>query len=74
MFAKQIGNSMKVYVNDMLDTDQCLLFFKTLKGNKKVVECALAFKNLKAHMGQAPILSKPKVMDILSLYLSVSPR
>ncbi|CAL2237127.1 unnamed protein product [Prunus armeniaca] len=56
-------------------TDQCLPFFKSLKGNKKMVdwtpECAFAFEKLKEHMGQAPILSKPEVGDVLSLYLSV---
>ncbi|CAL8997655.1 unnamed protein product, partial [Prunus brigantina] len=32
----------------------------------------MAFENLKTHLGQAPILSKPEVGDTLSLYLSVS--
>lgn len=36
------------------------------------LECALAFEQLKAHMGQAPILSKPEVWDVLWLYLFVS--
>lgn len=56
-------------------TDMCLSFFKSLKGNKKVVdwtpECALAFEQLKTHIGQAPTLSKLDIWDVLSLYLSV---
>lgn len=57
-------------------TDRCLPFFKALKGNKKIVDwthkCTAAFESLKIHLGQALILSKPEVGDILSLYLSVS--
>ncbi|XP_022894074.1 uncharacterized protein LOC111408560 [Olea europaea var. sylvestris] len=35
-------------------------------------ECEEAFQCLKKHLGQAPLLSKPKPNDILQLYLAVS--
>ncbi|KAM1892589.1 hypothetical protein EV1_035445 [Malus domestica] len=57
-------------------TNRCAHFFKALKGSKKYItwtdECAEVFKNLKDYMSKAPLLSKPKVGDILIIYLSVS--
>ncbi|XP_021827603.1 uncharacterized protein LOC110768210 [Prunus avium] len=57
-------------------TDRCLPFFKALRGRGKEImwtkECAAAFDNLREHMGRAPILSKPEMGDILSLYVSTS--
>ncbi|XP_022880896.1 uncharacterized protein LOC111398193 [Olea europaea var. sylvestris] len=56
-------------------TDKCLPFFKVLKVGKKFQwneECEDAFQGLKRHLGQAPILSKPKPSEILQLYLAVS--
>ncbi|XP_060960937.1 uncharacterized protein LOC133031455 [Cannabis sativa] len=46
-----------------------------LKGNKKfqwTEKCEEAFKALKTHLGQPPILSKPMTGEVLSIYLAVS--
>ncbi|XP_022843327.1 uncharacterized protein LOC111366872, partial [Olea europaea var. sylvestris] len=56
-------------------TDKCLPFFKVMKAGKKfqwTEECEEAFQCLKRHLGQAPLLSKPKPGDILQLYLAIS--
>ncbi|XP_021833954.1 uncharacterized protein LOC110773738 [Prunus avium] len=56
-------------------TDKCAPFFKALKGGKHHIEwtaeCDKAFQDLKDYMGRAPLLSKPLLGEILSLYLSV---
>ncbi|CAL8989274.1 unnamed protein product, partial [Prunus brigantina] len=121
MFAQLLGQSIEVYVDDMLvksrttdqhvdrltevfailrqyrmrlnpakcvfgvesgkflgfmSTDRCLPFFKAIRGAHRHIdwteECAEAFRKLKAHMGKAPVLSKPEVGETLGLYLSVS--
>ncbi|KAL2474245.1 Uncharacterized protein Adt_34981 [Abeliophyllum distichum] len=56
-------------------TDKCLPFFKILKGGKRfewTTECEAAFQALKEHLSHAPKLSKPKVREVLLLYLAVS--
>ncbi|XP_022889049.1 uncharacterized protein LOC111404482 [Olea europaea var. sylvestris] len=56
-------------------TDKCLPFFKVLKVGKKFQwneECEEALQGLKRHLGQAPLLSKPKPGETLQLYLTVS--
>ncbi|CAL9002351.1 unnamed protein product [Prunus brigantina] len=121
MFAQLLGQSIEVYVDDMLvksrttdqhvdrltevfaflrqyrmrlnpakcvfgvesgkflgfmSTDRCLPFFKAIRGAHRHIdwteECDEAFRKLKAHMGTAPVLSKPEVGETLGLYLSVS--
>ncbi|XP_022876923.1 uncharacterized protein LOC111395145 [Olea europaea var. sylvestris] len=56
-------------------TNKCLPFFKVLKAGRKfqwTEECEEAFRGLKRHLGQAPLLSKLKPGDILQLYLAIS--
>ncbi|KAK0590511.1 hypothetical protein LWI29_028201 [Acer saccharum] len=56
-------------------TDRCLPFFKALKKGKGVEwneDCERAFQALKDYLGQAPLLSKPKIGETLYMYLSVS--
>ncbi|CAL2257309.1 unnamed protein product [Prunus armeniaca] len=57
-------------------TDQCVPFFKALKGGKHRImwtpECDQAFQDLKNYMSKAPLLSKPLPGEVLLLYLSVS--
>ncbi|XP_022848720.1 uncharacterized protein LOC111371032 [Olea europaea var. sylvestris] len=56
-------------------TDKCLPFFKLLKVGKEfqwIEKCEEAFQLLKRHLGQAPLLSKPKPSEILQLYLAIS--
>ncbi|XP_052176651.1 uncharacterized protein LOC127790956 [Diospyros lotus] len=56
-------------------TDKCIPFFNTLRkaqGFDWSGECELAFQQLKAYMGQAPLLSKPKDGEKLVVYLEVS--
>ncbi|XP_052193804.1 uncharacterized protein LOC127802147 [Diospyros lotus] len=56
-------------------TDKCIPFFNTLRkaqGFNWSEECKLAFQQLKAYMGQAPLLSKPKDGKKLVVYLGVS--
>ena len=52
-------------------TDKCLPFYNLLRGNKKfewTVECESAFLDLKAHLSEPPMLSKPKAGEPLPLY------
>ncbi|XP_052207976.1 uncharacterized protein LOC127811830 [Diospyros lotus] len=56
-------------------TDKCISFFNTLRkaqGFDWSEECELAFQQLKAYMGQAPLLSKPNDGEKLVVYLGVS--
>ncbi|KAL8108705.1 hypothetical protein AgCh_008657 [Apium graveolens] len=55
--------------------DKCLSFFKSLKNIKDFVwseENQKAFEELKKYMGQAPLLAKPVLSEVLFLYLAVS--
>lgn len=52
-----------------------LSFFKVLKGESRfrwIEECEEALHALKKHIGQVPLLSKPKVVKLLLLYLAVT--
>ena len=56
-------------------TDRCLPFFNLLRGGKKfewTEECELAFQELKKHLAEPPILSKPETGEVLFLYLSTT--
>ena len=56
-------------------TDRGLPFFNLLKGSKKFEwsdECELAFQELKKHLAEPPILSKPETGEVLFLYLSTT--
>ncbi|XP_052193952.1 uncharacterized protein LOC127802277 [Diospyros lotus] len=56
-------------------TDKCIPFFNMLRkaqGFNWSEECELAFQQLKAYMGYAPLLSKPKDGERLVVYLGVS--
>ena len=56
-------------------TDKCLPFYNLLRGNKKfewTVECESAFLDLKTHLAEPPVLSKPKVGEPLFLYMAVT--
>ena len=56
-------------------TDKCLPFYNLLRGNKKfewTEECESAFLDLKAHLAEPPVLSKPKAGEPLFLYLAVT--
>ncbi|XP_022891660.1 uncharacterized protein LOC111406473 [Olea europaea var. sylvestris] len=60
---------------EMRATDKSLTFFKVLKQEKKFQwtdEWEEAFQALKKHLGEAPLLSKPKPQESLLLYLAVS--
>jgi ribonuclease HI len=57
-------------------TDKCQPFFKILKGGNRFQwtdECEAALQELKKHLGQPHLLSKPKDHEVLYLYLSVTP-
>ena len=56
-------------------TDKCLPFYNLLRGNKKfewIEECERAFLDLKAHLAEPPVLSKPTAGEPLFLYLAVT--
>lgn len=56
-------------------TDKYLPFFKVLKGGSKsqwTEECETALQALKKHLGRAPLLSKPRIEELLQLYLTVT--
>ena len=56
-------------------TDRCLPFFNLLRGGKKfewTEECELAFQELKKHLAEPPILSKPITGEVLYLYLATT--
>ena len=55
-------------------TDKCLPFYNLVRGNKKfewTEECEQAFHNLKMHLAEPPVLSKPMSGESLFLYLAV---
>ena len=56
-------------------TDKCIPFFNVLRGSHRFewsVECEEAFRKLKEHLAQAPILAKPVDGEPLYLYLAVT--
>ncbi|XP_056853285.1 uncharacterized protein LOC130502505 [Raphanus sativus] len=56
-------------------TDKCLPFYDLLRGNKKFIwddKCEDAFVQLKKYLTTPPVLAKPDVGDVLSLYIAVS--
>ncbi|XP_048613404.1 uncharacterized protein LOC125587236 [Brassica napus] len=56
-------------------TDKCLPFYDLLRGNKRFIwdeKCEEAFIQLKHYLTTPPILAKPDVSDVLSLYVAVS--
>ena len=56
-------------------TDKCLPFYNLLWGNKKfkcTEECERSFLDLKAHLTESPVLSKPTAGEPLFLYLAVT--
>ena len=56
-------------------TDRYLPFFNLLKGGKEFEwsdECELAFQNLKKHLVEPLILSKPITGEVLYLYLATT--
>ncbi|XP_056857632.1 uncharacterized protein LOC108858710 [Raphanus sativus] len=56
-------------------TDKCLPFYDLLRGNKKFIwddRCEDAFTQLKQYLTTPPVLAKPDVGDVLSLYIAVS--
>ncbi|XP_033138789.1 uncharacterized protein LOC117129318 [Brassica rapa] len=56
-------------------TDKCLPFYDLLRGNKKFIwddKCEEAFNQLKHYLTTPPILAKPDIGDVLSLYIAVS--
>ena len=56
-------------------TDKCLPFYDLLRGNKKFIwdeKCEEAFTRLKQYLTTPPVLAKPDVGDVLSLYVAVS--
>ncbi|XP_013601080.1 PREDICTED: uncharacterized protein LOC106308461 [Brassica oleracea var. oleracea] len=56
-------------------TDKCLPFYDLLRGNKKFIwdeKCEDAFLQLKQYLTTPPVLAKPDVGDVLSLFIAVS--
>ncbi|XP_056862178.1 transposon Tf2-1 polyprotein [Raphanus sativus] len=56
-------------------TDKCLPFYELLRGNRRFVwddKCEEAFSQLKQYLTTPPVLAKPEVGDILSLYIAVT--
>jgi len=56
-------------------TDKCFPFYDLLRGNKKFIwdeKCEEAFTQLKQYLTTPPVLAKPDVGDVLSLYVAVS--
>ncbi|KAL2454128.1 Ribonuclease H [Abeliophyllum distichum] len=56
-------------------TDKCKPFFDALRGGKEFKwgeECQLAFEELKRQLAQPPLLSKPLIKEVLTLYLALS--
>ena len=55
--------------------DRCRPFFQLLnkwKGFEWTEECALAFQQLKEYLSRPPIMSKPKVDEVLFAYIAVA--
>ncbi|KAL2466212.1 Retrovirus-related Pol polyprotein from transposon [Abeliophyllum distichum] len=55
-------------------TDKCKPFFDALRGGKQFKwseECQLAFEEMKKQLAQPPLLSKPLIEEVLTLYLAV---
>ncbi|KAK0585626.1 hypothetical protein LWI29_031559 [Acer saccharum] len=65
MFAKMLGSTMEVYIDDML-----------VKSKNKAFEwnddCEKALQELKNYLKSPPLLSKPKDNETLFIYLAVS--
>ncbi|XP_048605535.1 uncharacterized protein LOC125583040 [Brassica napus] len=56
-------------------TGKCLPFYDLLRGNKRFIwdeKCEEAFIKLKHYLTTSPVLAKPDVGDVLSLYVAVS--
>ena len=56
-------------------TDKCIPFFNILRGSKKfewTEECEQAFQQLKTHLTNPPVLSKPIAGETLLLYMESS--
>ena len=52
-----------------------LAFYDLLRGNKRFIwdeKCEVAFTQLKHYLTTPPVLAKPDVGDVLSLYVAVS--
>ena len=55
--------------------DKCMPFFQLLnkwKGFEWTEECVLTFQQLKEYLSQPPIMSKPKVDEVLFAYIAVA--
>ena len=55
--------------------DRCRLFFQLLnkwKGFEWTEKCALAFQQLKEYLSRTPIMSRPKVDEVLFAYITVA--
>ena len=55
--------------------DRCRPFFQLLnkwKGFKWTEECALAFQQLKKYLSRPPVMSRPKVDEVLFAYIAVA--
>ncbi|XP_013632851.1 PREDICTED: uncharacterized protein LOC106338416 [Brassica oleracea var. oleracea] len=56
-------------------TDKCLPFYDLLRGSKRFIwdeKCKEAFIQLKHYLTTPPVLAKPDIGDVLSLYVAVS--
>ena len=69
---------MTVALNQFLSqsADKCRPFFLLMnkwKGFEWIKECALAFQQLKEYLSHPPIMSSPKLDEILFAYIAVAP-
>ena len=56
-------------------TDKCIPFFLLLhkwKGFEWIEECAMAYQQLKEYLSRPPIMSSPKVDEVLFAYLAIA--
>uniref|UniRef100_A0A2N9HLB1 Integrase catalytic domain-containing protein n=1 Tax=Fagus sylvatica TaxID=28930 RepID=A0A2N9HLB1_FAGSY len=76
MFGHLIGQTVEVYIDDMLvKTDRCWPFFKLLGRKRQSLwddECLAAFQGIKMYLSSAPCLSIPTPGEPLFFYLAVS--
>ena len=57
--------------------DRCRPFFQLLnkwKGFEWTEECVLAFQQLKEYLSRPPIMSRPKIDEVLFAYIVVAPQ
>ncbi|XP_013721281.1 uncharacterized protein LOC106425107 [Brassica napus] len=79
MFVDKLGDTMEVYIDDMLVKSRRRSpppSTRLLRNSQQFIwdeKCEEAFAQLKQYLTTPPVLVKPDVGDVLSLYVAVSP-